>query len=117
MNNLPAPRPRQESAPVLLQALTCLVLLWSHQDLARAIIFPMMVIGRATSIWSLSSQYWFDEHFCFRDDLGEMDNIGFQTLDNSGGADPSDINISDEMSKTTVAKSLNSNQGLSSCGC
>uniref|UniRef100_A0A669EYU7 Anion exchange protein n=1 Tax=Oreochromis niloticus TaxID=8128 RepID=A0A669EYU7_ORENI len=74
--------------------LTCLVLLWVIKTSPAAIVFPMMVLALVFIRKVLD--------LCFsKRELSYLDDLM---------CDPSDINISDEMSKTTVWKSLNTNQ-------
>ncbi|TMS19436.1 Electroneutral sodium bicarbonate exchanger 1 [Larimichthys crocea] len=80
--------------------LTCLVLLWVIKTSPAAIIFPMM-----------ESEIMLSEK---KEDTiqipMESSKPAQTTKAHDPRCDPSDINISDEMSKTTVWKSLNSNQ-------
>uniref|UniRef100_A0AAX7UB95 Anion exchange protein n=1 Tax=Astatotilapia calliptera TaxID=8154 RepID=A0AAX7UB95_ASTCA len=76
--------------------LTCLVLLWVIKTSPAAIVFPMMVLALVFIRKVLD--------LCFsKRELSYLDDLMPE-------CDPSDINISDEMSKTTVWKSLNTNQ-------
>uniref|UniRef100_A0A3Q3KSE1 Anion exchange protein n=1 Tax=Mastacembelus armatus TaxID=205130 RepID=A0A3Q3KSE1_9TELE len=81
--------------------LTCLVLLWVIKTSPAAIIFPMMVLALVFVRKLLD--------LCFsKRELTPSYSVPVLSL--LLRCDPSDINISDEMSKTTVWKSLNSNQ-------
>uniref|UniRef100_A0AAQ4Q0V1 Anion exchange protein n=1 Tax=Gasterosteus aculeatus aculeatus TaxID=481459 RepID=A0AAQ4Q0V1_GASAC len=111
-----------------LTQLSCLLLLWFIKTSPAAIVFPMMVLA-LVFVRKLLDCCFSDRELSYLDDL--MPEWKKKTLDDvsksivevvrmkSGNThmeinklkcDPSDINISDEMSKTTVWKSLNSNQ-------
>uniref|UniRef100_A0A8C5B3I2 Anion exchange protein n=1 Tax=Gadus morhua TaxID=8049 RepID=A0A8C5B3I2_GADMO len=100
-----------------LTQLTCLVLLWVIKTSPAAIVFPMMVLA-LVFIRKLLDLCFSKRELSYLDDL--MPEWKKKRLDDASkkmeGAepgvlrDPSDINISDEMSKTTVWKSLSSNQ-------
>uniref|UniRef100_H2MYT1 Anion exchange protein n=1 Tax=Oryzias latipes TaxID=8090 RepID=H2MYT1_ORYLA len=92
--------------------LTCLVLLWVIKTSPAAIVFPMMVLA-LVFIRKLLDLCFSKRELSYLDDL--MPEWKKKTLDDASKkmqevCDPSDINISDEMSKTTMWKSLNSNQ-------
>uniref|UniRef100_A0A3Q1ANN1 Anion exchange protein n=1 Tax=Amphiprion ocellaris TaxID=80972 RepID=A0A3Q1ANN1_AMPOC len=88
-----------------LTQLTCLVLLWVIKTSPAAIVFPMMVLA-LVFIRKLLDFCFSKRELSYLDDL--MPDLTLLSL--LLRCDPSDINISDEMSKTTVWKSLNSNQ-------
>uniref|UniRef100_A0A8C2SXL3 Anion exchange protein n=1 Tax=Coturnix japonica TaxID=93934 RepID=A0A8C2SXL3_COTJA len=95
--------------------LSCLVLLWIIKASPAAIVFPMMVLALVFVRKVLD--------FCFsKRELSWLDDLMPESrkkkLDDAKNeakehevmlADPSEINISDEMSKTTVWKSLTMN--------
>uniref|UniRef100_A0A8C4IP40 Anion exchange protein n=1 Tax=Dicentrarchus labrax TaxID=13489 RepID=A0A8C4IP40_DICLA len=112
--------------------LTCLALLWVVKTTPAAIIFPMMVLA-LVFVRKLLDLCFSKRELSYLDDL--MPEWKKKNLDDASKTieeaqstptlslicfllflslvlrcDPSDINISDEMSKTTVWKSLNSNQ-------
>uniref|UniRef100_A0A3P8UXM6 Anion exchange protein n=1 Tax=Cynoglossus semilaevis TaxID=244447 RepID=A0A3P8UXM6_CYNSE len=103
-----------------LTQLTCLVLLWVIKTSPAAIVFPMMVLA-LVFVRKLLDLCFSKRELNYLDDLmpewkkiklddaskkmEEVSPFYFSIM-----CDPSDINISDEMSKTTVWKSLNSNQ-------
>uniref|UniRef100_A0A671Y712 Anion exchange protein n=1 Tax=Sparus aurata TaxID=8175 RepID=A0A671Y712_SPAAU len=93
--------------------LTCLVLLWVIKTSPAAIVFPMMVLA-LVFVRKLMDLCFSKRELSYLDDL--MPEWKKKNLDDASKkieevvCDPSDINISDEMSKTTVWKSLNSNQ-------
>uniref|UniRef100_A0A4W6FIA0 Anion exchange protein n=1 Tax=Lates calcarifer TaxID=8187 RepID=A0A4W6FIA0_LATCA len=108
-----------------LTQLTCLVLLWIIKTSPAAIIFPMMVLA-LVFIRKLLDLCFSKRELSYLDDLmpewkkknlddaskkieEQEDSATVQIPMESSKCDPSDINISDEMSKTTVWKSLNSN--------
>uniref|UniRef100_A0AAQ4RGT2 Anion exchange protein n=1 Tax=Gasterosteus aculeatus aculeatus TaxID=481459 RepID=A0AAQ4RGT2_GASAC len=108
-----------------LTQLSCLLLLWFIKTSPAAIVFPMMVLA-LVFVRKLLDCCFSDRELSYLDDL--MPEWKKKTLDDTQQSqhsfvcppppffslllrcDPSDINISDEMSKTTVWKSLNSNQ-------
>uniref|UniRef100_A0A8D3CMX9 Anion exchange protein n=1 Tax=Scophthalmus maximus TaxID=52904 RepID=A0A8D3CMX9_SCOMX len=111
--------------------LTCLVLLWVIKTSPAAIVFPMMVLA-LVFIRKLLDLCFSNRELSYLDDLmpewkkKNLDDLSLNPISPSSlpvcsdltglllssllRCDPSDINISDEMSKTTVWKSLNSNQ-------
>uniref|UniRef100_A0A8C4P047 Anion exchange protein n=1 Tax=Dicentrarchus labrax TaxID=13489 RepID=A0A8C4P047_DICLA len=110
--------------------LTCLALLWVVKTTPAAIIFPMMVLA-LVFVRKLLDLCFSKRELSYLDDLmpewkkknlddasktieeGMLSDKKEDTVQipmESSKCDPSDINISDEMSKTTVWKSLNSNQ-------
>uniref|UniRef100_A0A669EQ50 Anion exchange protein n=1 Tax=Oreochromis niloticus TaxID=8128 RepID=A0A669EQ50_ORENI len=111
--------------------LTCLVLLWVIKTSPAAIVFPMMVLA-LVFIRKVLDLCFSKRELSYLDDLmpewkkknlddaskktEEVDFCHFPSYLHAclylytSVCDPSDINISDEMSKTTVWKSLNTNQ-------
>uniref|UniRef100_A0A8C5CTU7 Anion exchange protein n=1 Tax=Gadus morhua TaxID=8049 RepID=A0A8C5CTU7_GADMO len=111
-----------------LTQLTCLVLLWVIKTSPAAIVFPMMVLA-LVFIRKLLDLCFSKRELSYLDDLmpewkkKRLDDAskkmegaepgvlpGVNEVIQRAWRDPSDINISDEMSKTTVWKSLSSNQ-------
>uniref|UniRef100_A0A3Q3XD16 Anion exchange protein n=1 Tax=Mola mola TaxID=94237 RepID=A0A3Q3XD16_MOLML len=117
--------------------LTCLVLLWVIKTSPAAIVFPMMVLA-LVFVRKLLDFCFSKRELSYLDDLmpewkkknlddvskkieevvymeilkngGECGCFNHASINNICLCDPSDINISDEMSKTTVWRSLSSNQ-------
>uniref|UniRef100_A0A8B9TGF1 Anion exchange protein n=1 Tax=Anas platyrhynchos TaxID=8839 RepID=A0A8B9TGF1_ANAPL len=106
--------------------LTCLVLLWVIKVSRAAIVFPMMVLAlvfvRKVMDFCFSKRElsWLDDLMpeSKKKKLDDAKNEAKEEevtltmclgLDVSLGTDPSEINISDEMSKTTVWKALTMN--------
>uniref|UniRef100_A0A672IXW9 Anion exchange protein n=1 Tax=Salarias fasciatus TaxID=181472 RepID=A0A672IXW9_SALFA len=110
-----------------LTQLTCLVLLWVIKTSPAAIVFPMMVLA-LVFVRKLLDLCFSKRELSYLDDLmpewkkknlddasKKMEEVSRReslslSVSQRSRCDPSDINISDEMSKTTVWKSLNSNQ-------
>uniref|UniRef100_A0A3Q1GY49 Anion exchange protein n=1 Tax=Anabas testudineus TaxID=64144 RepID=A0A3Q1GY49_ANATE len=89
-----------------LTQLTCLVLLWVIKTSPAAIVFPMMVLA-LVFIRKLLDLCFSKRELSYLDDL--MPEWKKKNLDDASKK-MEEINISDEMSKTTVWKSLSSNQ-------
>uniref|UniRef100_A0A7N6A0B0 Anion exchange protein n=1 Tax=Anabas testudineus TaxID=64144 RepID=A0A7N6A0B0_ANATE len=90
-----------------LTQLTCLVLLWVIKTSPAAIVFPMMVLA-LVFIRKLLDLCFSKRELSYLDDL--MPEWKKKNLDDASKKMEEVINISDEMSKTTVWKSLSSNQ-------
>uniref|UniRef100_A0A803YQL9 Anion exchange protein n=1 Tax=Meleagris gallopavo TaxID=9103 RepID=A0A803YQL9_MELGA len=103
-----------------LVQLTCLVLLWVIKASRAAIVFPMMVLALVfvrkvlDFCFSKRELSWLDDLMpeSKKKKLDDAKNEAKEEevmLLGAWGTDPSEINISDEMSKTTVWKALTMN--------
>uniref|UniRef100_A0A8C9XG88 Anion exchange protein n=1 Tax=Sander lucioperca TaxID=283035 RepID=A0A8C9XG88_SANLU len=100
--------------------LTCLIVLWTIKASAAAVVFPMMVLALVfirkllDFCFTKKELSWLDDLIRRVEDVEDDPpydggNINFPIKSLKGRLDPSEVNISDEMAKSGIWKSVSMN--------